>query len=644
MRTTSIALLLIILLTLSVNATAYSQYSSSMSITVYAPAVSSEGGGILSRVVLTVAYPGSGKVFFSATPLTELDTQASARVAALVASSISGANYFSYDYFVEMESNTAIIGGPSAGALMTVGFISLLLNITLSPGVTMTGMINPDGSIGPVGGLREKIEASAGAGFKVFLIPFGQRIYTEQVVETQKLPWGTIRRTIYRQIDLVDYGSKLGVKVVEVKTVREALTYFTNGYTVDCSANILDLPTGLLTSLKAHAEGMVSLSRRNLEQANESLSKVSYAYRSIVREAVLSASKLVNQAEDLLSNNYTLLGVNVAFRALYASTYVLWLAEVYSNERTISELSDLVNSTLVKLYEEISQQSHDRYISYSAIELLAGAKVRFNDAQESFSKSLNSTDTTAAINYLSYSYARAYTVELWMNLSTVFQEWRGELIDASSLLTLATMLYAMADSVVSYAQTLVSDLGVSAPDYEVAQDHISRAANSLAAGDAIGILGESIYASAYGITAIHTLFSVSEEVDRELARAVGGEALFSLCSTNFSSLMAIYYYYYGVEAEDNEAIDDALVSYVMSILYSKAALTLSKVPQSIQLTNVPPQGTPSGPSKYPEEGLANLWYLKMLASFAAGLAVGLTAMYLLRSSRSVKEQQSIEVK
>ncbi len=636
-------LLLIILLTSLVNATAYSQYSSSMSITVYAPAVSSGGGGILSKVALTIAYPGSGKVFFSATPLTELDTQASARVAALVASSISGASYFNYDYFVEMESNTAIIGGPSAGALMTVGFISLLLNITLSPDITMTGMINPDGSIGPVGGLREKIEASAGAGFKVFLIPFGQRIYTEQVVETQKLPWGTVRRTTYRQIDLVEYGSMLGVKVVEVKTVREALTYFTNGRTVECSANTVDLPMSFTTSIKAHGENIVSLSRGSLEQANESLSKVSYIYRSSVRRALQSASELVSQAEDLISNNYTLLGVNVAFRALYASTYALWLARVYSNECTINELSDLVNSTIVELYEKIYRQSHDQYVSYPAIELLAGAKVRFNDAQDSFSKSQNSTDTATVISYLSYSYARAYTVELWMNLSTVFQEWRGELIDAGSLPTLTTMLYAMADSVVSYAQTLIGDLGVSAPDYEVAQDHISRAAGALAVGDAIGVLGESIYASAYGITAIHKLFSVSEEVDRELAKAVGREALFSLCSTNFSSLMAIYYYYYGAEAEDNEAIDDALVSYVMSILYSKAALTLSRAPQSIQLTSAPPQGAPSAPSKAPGGGVANLWYLGMLASFAAGLVVGLTAMYLLKSSRSVGRQQSMEL-
>ncbi len=637
MKVASTILLLVILTTSLVNAAVYTQYSSSMSVTVYAPAVSSGGGGIMSKVVLTIAYPGLGKVFFSATPLTELDTQASARVAALVASSISGISYFKYDYFVEMESNTAIIGGPSAGALMTVGFISLLLNTTLSPDTTMTGMINPDGSIGPVGGLREKIEASARAGFKVFLIPFGQRMYVEQVVETQKLPWGTVSKTTYRQIDLVEYGSKLGVKVIEVKTVRDALAYFTN-YTVECSANVVDLPASFLKSIKAHAENMVNLSRSNLEQANELLNKISYVYRSSLRKVVQSTSELVSRAEDLISNNYVLLGINVAFRALYASTYALWLARVYSNECTIRELSDLVNSTLVELYEKISWQNRDQYISHPVIELLAGAKVRFNDAQESFSKSLNSTDTATVINYLSYSYVRAYTVELWMNLSTVFHDWRGELIDANSLPTLTTMLYAMADSVVSYAQTLIEDLGVSSSDYEAAKEHINRAAKALVVGDSIGVLGESIYASAYGIAAIHSLFSVSEEVDRELAKAVGGEALFSLCSANFSSLMAIYYYHYGVEAEDNEAMDDALVSYIMSILYSKAALTLTTAPQLIQLTNTPPQETPSGPSKALGEGLANLWYLMMLASFAAGLAVGLTAMYLLKSSRNAGGQ------
>jgi len=59
------------------------------SIVLYAPAVARSGGGALIQVNLTLKYPGSGLVYFSAKPLVELDTQATARVAAFVAAAIT---------------------------------------------------------------------------------------------------------------------------------------------------------------------------------------------------------------------------------------------------------------------------------------------------------------------------------------------------------------------------------------------------------------------------------------------------------------------------------------------------------------------------------------------------------------------------
>ena len=197
------------------------------SITLQAPAVSRNYIGILSNITLIIAYPGNGRVFFSALPFTELDTQAAARTAAWVASSLAGVEFNKYDYYVVMEAQAPIVGGPSAGALMTIGFLSLMLNVSINPYVTMTGMINPDGTIGPVGGLKEKLEAVARNGYKVFLIPKGQRQYTYPVVYEERFPWGVIRRITYRTIDLVEYGKELNVSVYEVSNILEAFKYFT---------------------------------------------------------------------------------------------------------------------------------------------------------------------------------------------------------------------------------------------------------------------------------------------------------------------------------------------------------------------------------------------------------------------------------
>ncbi|MEX0768577.1 MAG: S16 family serine protease [Microthrixaceae bacterium] len=63
------------------------------------------------------------------------------------------------------------IDGPSAGALMAVGSLAALAGTKLNPEITMTGTALPDGSVGPVSGIDEKIRAAAAAGFNQVLVP-----------------------------------------------------------------------------------------------------------------------------------------------------------------------------------------------------------------------------------------------------------------------------------------------------------------------------------------------------------------------------------------------------------------------------------------------------------------------------------------
>ena len=65
--------------------------------------------------------------------------------------------------------------GPSAGAVMTVGFAALLKGDRIQRGMAMTGTITKDGTIGPVGGIPDKIRAAVREGYRIILIPEGQR-------------------------------------------------------------------------------------------------------------------------------------------------------------------------------------------------------------------------------------------------------------------------------------------------------------------------------------------------------------------------------------------------------------------------------------------------------------------------------------
>ncbi|MCE4606590.1 MAG: hypothetical protein F7B59_04565 [Desulfurococcales archaeon] len=188
---------------------------------------SGEEKGVLSRLVVTVAYPGSGKVYVSTNPLTMLDTQAAARIAAMVAARMAGVSFWKYDYFYEMKSDSIVVGGPSASAAMTALTLACLLDTPVRNDTVVTGMINPDGTIGPVGGLDGKLHAVATRD-KVFVIPVGQRNYTYIVYEKEELPFGLV---IYRQkpvtVDLVKLGKQLGVTVVEASDINEVYYYLT---------------------------------------------------------------------------------------------------------------------------------------------------------------------------------------------------------------------------------------------------------------------------------------------------------------------------------------------------------------------------------------------------------------------------------
>ncbi len=104
------------------------------------------------------------------------------------------------------------INGPSAGGLMTVGVLSAVRHEKLRPGVTMTGTINPDGSIGPVSGIYYKLMGARRAGLTTVLIPAG--------VTRQKICDG-------RTADLIAHGRAMGLRVIPVADVEAAYFYFT---------------------------------------------------------------------------------------------------------------------------------------------------------------------------------------------------------------------------------------------------------------------------------------------------------------------------------------------------------------------------------------------------------------------------------
>lgn len=104
------------------------------------------------------------------------------------------------------------IDGPSAGALMTVGTLALLRGDKIQSDITMTGTINPDGTVGPVGGIPYKLDGAIEAKKKRVLIPLGQRNSPDDDG---------------KEVDVVELGRRKGLEVKEVGDVYQAYKEFT---------------------------------------------------------------------------------------------------------------------------------------------------------------------------------------------------------------------------------------------------------------------------------------------------------------------------------------------------------------------------------------------------------------------------------
>ncbi len=73
----------------------------------------------------------------------------------------------------DVSIDTAAVGGPSAGLAFTLALVDELTNGDMTGGrdIAVTGTIRLDGTVGPIGGLEQKVSAVHQHGVEVFLIP-----------------------------------------------------------------------------------------------------------------------------------------------------------------------------------------------------------------------------------------------------------------------------------------------------------------------------------------------------------------------------------------------------------------------------------------------------------------------------------------
>ena len=74
---------------------------------------------------------------------------------------------------ISIDIDTGNVGGPSAGLMMALNVYNSLIENDITNGIKVagTGTIEIDGSVGPVGGVKQKVIAAKNAGASLILVP-----------------------------------------------------------------------------------------------------------------------------------------------------------------------------------------------------------------------------------------------------------------------------------------------------------------------------------------------------------------------------------------------------------------------------------------------------------------------------------------
>ncbi|MAG08093.1 hypothetical protein CMO89_01360 [Candidatus Woesearchaeota archaeon] len=359
---------------------------------------------------------GSGRVFLDTFPITKSDTQISTRFAKEIACDFLDMDCSNIDFIYTITADSAIIGGPSAGAAIAVLTVSMLKELEIDEEVSITGSINSGGFIGSVGGLKSKIDAAASIGIKKVMIPKGERFVKDDgeesvIIFSEDIISKIINETLEDDngtIDIVVYGRSKGVEVKEVSELNEAVYEFTG--------MLLEEPAGDISIDLAYKDTMKSLAVLLCNRSKGLLEKV---------ESFNVTNKTDFQAgteED--AKNFTMLSEeSFANQRYYSAASYCYGANVKYGHLLLN-LQNLTNKDVLdivysmrKRASDVDDEIQEREIkSITDLETYMVVKERLIEAEDYLDRSwLDINNTGDSLYNLAYATERLYSVIAWSN-------------------------------------------------------------------------------------------------------------------------------------------------------------------------------------------------------------------------------------
>lgn len=342
--------------------------------------------------------PGSGRVFLETFPLTRVDTQVSTRFAKQIACDFADDGCDEFDFFYTITADSPILAGPSAGAAITILTFSLIKDVELDNNVAITGTINSGGLIGPVGGLRAKIEAAENAWMKKVLIPFGESVNDKNMS----------LESANESLDLAELRKRYRVEIIEAPTLDDALFEFTGKRFREKKAD-LSISQDYQDTMKMLAIQLCSRSTKLRDTATDLTVGNSMILDNAINLSTMgkdsfSESKYYSSASycfgaNVEFNYFTLMGMNLANQETMEKIRALReeiknFDRMISNEeiRTITDLESymIVKERLIEADEVLDEVKKSLDNGKANFRRLAYAEERVNSAK-SWSKFFENT-------------------------------------------------------------------------------------------------------------------------------------------------------------------------------------------------------------------------------------------------------------
>lgn len=262
---------LLALLTLCVLAASASAYVTRINV----PAVlENQNIGNLTPVQLNVTS-GNGAVLVQGPSSVDADTLASAHTAVGYAASSLGLKASNYNFVYTIEEKNITVSGPSGGLAFTLLAVAALQHRQLAPYFTATGTISSNGTVGPIGGVYDKVGAAKENGMQFILAPGGDN--------------SSIEALIY-YISQQTYG----IPIKEVSNVSQALPYAFGSskpsafqFNLSQTYNLTSLSAANITCTDCNVSDFAELVNYTLNYSNNIISSIGSNF-SGVKQSLLS--------------------------------------------------------------------------------------------------------------------------------------------------------------------------------------------------------------------------------------------------------------------------------------------------------------------------------------------------------------------